>query len=91
MVVVIDGKTSKLQACDREAFELQKCLFKEDYDFCACEPYTKALQKCCHQYKVCPEAAESPLAFLRHTAIIDDMMSAHGYPLTDRPSSPLAC
>ena len=51
MVVVVDGETSKLQACDMEAFDLQKCLFREDYDFTACQPYVQALQNCCHNFK----------------------------------------
>jgi hypothetical protein len=51
-MVVIDGETSKLQACDKEALNLQRCLFKEDYDFSACKPYTEALQKCCRNFKV---------------------------------------
>lgn len=51
-MVVIDGETSRLQACDKEALELQRCLFKEDYDFSACKAYTEALQKCCRTFKV---------------------------------------
>ena len=51
-MVVIEGETSLSQPCDREAFDLEKCLFREQYHFTACLEHTQALEKCCHRYKV---------------------------------------
>ena len=52
MVVVIDGHTSKLHACDSKGLALQRCLFRNGYDLGACAWYVSELEKCCHKYQV---------------------------------------
>ena len=52
MVVVIEGHTSKLHACESKGLALQRCLFRNDYDLGACAWYVSDLEKCCHKYQV---------------------------------------
>jgi hypothetical protein len=52
MVVVIDGHTSKLHACDSLGLALQRCLFRNGYDLGACAWDVSELEKCCQKYQV---------------------------------------
>ena len=61
-MVVIDGHTSKLHACNTKGLALQRCLFRNAYDLGACAWYVSDLEKCCHKYQVPASLSPSPPA-----------------------------